>query len=212
MAPASKRMSAEEKRECLLSLYHATKDVYTEKEVQSLGCKAGISSGAVIPTNDALVDDNLVMKRKVGGQVYFWSFPAKKDRDMLTKLEQLEKDLEVWERKRTQAEAALTSARKGREDDDGSRPAKMQKISSLESEKAAVAAELEVLKENDPAVVESLKKQLRMATEAAHRWTDNVFACKSYLTKKRGMSGKEADQYLRITSAFDYPEDKLAKP
>ena len=50
-----------------------------------------------------------------------------------------------------------------------------------------------------------------MATEAAHRWTDNVFACKSYLTKKRGMSGKEADQYLRITSAFDYPEDKLSK-
>ena len=33
-----------------------------------------------------------------------------------------------------------------------------------------------------------------MASEAANRWTDNIFACKSYLTKKRGMSGKEADQ------------------
>lgn len=39
----------------------------------------------------------------------------------------------------------------------------MQKISSLESEKVAVAAEFEVLKENDPAVVESLKKQVRKA-------------------------------------------------
>ena len=109
MAPASKRMSAEEKRACLLSLYHATKDVYTEKEVQSLGTKAGISSGAVIPTNEALVDDHLVSSRKVGGQVYFWSFPAKKDRDMLTKLEQFEKDAEVWERKRTQAEVRRAS-------------------------------------------------------------------------------------------------------
>ena len=31
-----------------------------------------------------------------------------------------------------------------------------------------------------------------------------------HLARRR--SGKEADQYLRITSAFDYPEDKLAKP
>ena len=37
----------------------------------------------------------------------------------------------------------------------------MQKIASLDAEKVAVAAELEVLKENDPAVVEALKKQVR---------------------------------------------------
>ena len=46
MPPATKRMSADEKKTMLLNLYHATKDVYTEKEVQSIGSKAGISSGA----------------------------------------------------------------------------------------------------------------------------------------------------------------------
>ena len=63
----------------------------------------------VLDTNDALVDDNLVFKRKIGGQLYFWSFPAKKDRDMLTKLEALEKEAEVQGRKRESAE--VSSAR-----------------------------------------------------------------------------------------------------
>jgi len=37
MAPATKRMSAEEKKECILGIYHGTKDVYTEKEVRVCG-------------------------------------------------------------------------------------------------------------------------------------------------------------------------------
>lgn len=71
--------------------------------------------------------------------------------------------------------------------------------------------ELAKLKENDPAVIDELKKELRMTQEAANRWTDNIFTCKSYLTKKRGMSSKEAEQILNITGNFDYPEDKLSK-
>jgi len=75
----------------------------------------------------------------------------------------------------------------------------------------SIFQELAKLKENDPTVIEELRKELRMTQEAANRWTDNIFACKSYLTKKRGMSGKEADQILQINGNFDYPEDKLSK-
>ena len=119
---------------------------------------------------------------------------------------------------------------------EGSRLSKLQKITSLRALKVEREKELEVLKENDPEVIEGLKKEFQMSKEAGNRWTDNIFSCKvrgkilvlttrprtfnlanqtlvpqSYLTKKRGMSSKEADGFLQITSSFDYPEDKLAK-
>ena len=40
----TKRMSAEEKRKTMLSIYHKTKQVYTEKEISALAAKAGINA------------------------------------------------------------------------------------------------------------------------------------------------------------------------
>eukprot|EP00957_Ditylum_brightwellii_P110959 8462377-Ditylum_brightwellii.AAC.1 len=75
----SKRMSAEEKRQVVLGIYHKTKSVYTEKEILSLATKAGVNANTVADVNQGLVDDGLVDKEKIGGSNYFWSFPAKKD-------------------------------------------------------------------------------------------------------------------------------------
>ena len=97
------------------------------------------------------------------------------------------------------------------EDDEGTRAKKLKKLADLRAAKVAREAELEILKENDPMVVEELRKELRMCRDAANRWTDNLFACKSYLTKKRGLAKKEAEQMVGISSAFDYPEDKIPK-
>ena len=43
-------MSAEEKKQCILGIYHGTKDVFTEKEVREggLGCgRVGVWEGVV---------------------------------------------------------------------------------------------------------------------------------------------------------------------
>ena len=40
----SKRMSAEEKRQVILGIYHKTKEVYTEKEIIALATKAGVNA------------------------------------------------------------------------------------------------------------------------------------------------------------------------
>lgn len=42
MAP-TKRMSADEKRQVILGIYHQTKAVYTEKEIIVLASKAGVT-------------------------------------------------------------------------------------------------------------------------------------------------------------------------
>ena len=101
------------------------------------------------------------------------------------------------------AEIKLADAKRGREDDNGERMTKLARLAELSKEHATVQAELDSLKENDPQALADLTKELQLVTQAAHRWTDNIFSCKSYLTKKRAMDPKEACKYLQITPAFD---------
>lgn len=125
--------------------------------------------------------------------------------------EQTLKNIESLKLKVNEANARLADAKRGREDEDGERPKKLAKLAELQASRTKLEAELAVLKENDPQALADLEKELEMCKEAANRWTDNIFVCKSYLTKKRGMSNKEALKILGISSAFDYPEDKIPK-
>jgi len=200
-------MSAEEKRKVILDIYHKSKDVYTEKEIITLATKAGVNANTIPDINQTLVDDGLVDKDKIGGSNFFWSFPGKRDRLLQLEHEKILTDIEAAKIKLVDAEGKLADAKRGREDEDGQRAKKLARLNELVSEKKSMEEELERLKENDPRVLVDLKKELKLVTEAANRWTDNIFACKSYLTKKRGMANKEAYKLLGINSEFDYPED-----
>ena len=79
----------------------------------------------------------------------------------------------------------------------------MQRRSELKREIDGANAELSKLKQNDPQAIADLEKELKFVKEAADRWTDNIFSCKDYLVKKRGMMKKEANKYLGITDNFD---------
>ena len=196
-------MSAEEKRKAILNIYHKTKQVYTEKEIIALATKAGVNQNTIADMNQSLVDDGLVDKEKIGGSNYFWSFPGKKDRMMQL---QHGKNLEMVEelkQKISEAEGQLADAKRGREDENGERAKKLAKLAELQERKKKALEELEKLKENDPQAMADLEKELELCKEAANRWTDNIFACKSYLVKKRGMDKKEANRILGITDAFD---------
>jgi hypothetical protein len=52
-------------------------------------------------------------------------------------------------------------------------------------------AQLQSSKSSDPVEYERIKSQTQINKAAADRWTDNVWSVKRYLTKKKGMSGKE---------------------
>lgn len=153
--------------------------------------------------NNELVDDGLVDKAKIGGSNYFWSFPAKKHRLMQIKYEKMLETIETTKVRVEEAKARLADAKRGREDDDGERSQKLARLSELATEKAKLETELESLKENDPQAIADLQKELKFVTEAANRWTDNIFNCKTYLVKKRGLEKKEANKYLGITEIFD---------
>lgn len=209
--PATKRMSQEEKRKAILGIYHTTKEIYTEKEIIALAAKAGVNQNVIADVNSSLVDDGLVDKEKIGSSNYFWSFPGKRDRMLQIEHEKTLEEMDALKEKVTEAEAKLADAKRGREDDEGERANKLKKLKELATEKKAMMEELDSLKENDPQALADLEKELKLVTEAANRWTDNIFSCKSFLTKKKGMCSKEACKLIGITSEFDYPEDKVPK-
>lgn len=157
----------------------------------------------VADINQSLVDDGLVDKEKIGGSNYFWSFPAKADRLMQIRHEQVLAGIETSKRTVAEANVRLSDAKRGREDDDGERLTKLTRLADLQKERRAAEDELETLKENDPQALADLEKELKLVKGSADRWTDNLFTCKSYLTKKRGLDNKEALRILGITSAFD---------
>eukprot|EP01034_Spumella_vulgaris_P041453 gene41453-51329_t len=71
------------------------------------------------------------------------------------------------------------------------RTSNLKKLDALKARESAVNAQLESLKFNDPAEVKKVKDQMEDNIQAVNRWTDNIWTIKSYLVKKKGMSGKE---------------------
>ena len=83
-----------------------------------------------------------------------------------------------------EASAKLADAKRGREDD------RRSKLAAL---KIKATEELNALKRNDPQAIADLEKELELVKGAANRWMDNIFACKDYLVKKRGVDKNFGD-------------------
>ena len=185
---------------------------------------------SIVDINQGLVDDGLVDKEKIGGANYFWSFPAKKDRLMQIQHEKVLANIVTLEKELEEANLALLDAQRGREEDAEAatgeppetandameeseplekkaklmtRAQKLQRLQELAQWKTAAVAELDSLKENDPEAIADLERELQLVQQSANRWTDNIFNCQTYLTKKRGMDKKQAMKLLGITDSFD---------
>ena len=190
-------MTKDEKRKVVLDIYHKSKgtwnlvtvrclssfvnfflilryaEVYTEKEILALIAKAGVNAGEEV--NNALVDDGLADKEKIGGSNFFWSFPGKKDRLLQIQYETLLEEIEASKIRLADAESKLADAKRGREDEDGERATKLARLAALEKEKQSLTTELESLKENDPQALADLEQEYKLVLAAANRWTDNIF-------------------------------------
>ena len=59
------------------------------------------------------------------------------------------------------------------------RAAKLQRLEEIKSEMIVLEKGISKAKENDPAVIANYEKELRFVQDAANRWTDNIFNCKS---------------------------------
>ena len=71
-----KGVSAQEKRDRMLAMFHKACAPFTKKDVEKCAPKEGIISGAVEGVLKELVCDDLVAEAKIGGTLFFWAFPG----------------------------------------------------------------------------------------------------------------------------------------
>ncbi|KAB0370258.1 hypothetical protein FD755_018220 [Muntiacus reevesi] len=79
-----------------------------------------------------------------------------------------------------------------------------KELSSLRDQREQLKAEVEKYRECDPQVVEEIRQANQVAKEAANRWTDNIFAIKSWAKRKFGFEENKIDKNFGIPEDFDY--------
>eukprot|EP00727_Mastigamoeba_balamuthi_P008383 m51a1_g4167 hypothetical protein (205) ;mRNA; f:297195-298236 len=199
-----KGLSFEEKRQRLKQLFLETKGVYTLKELEKVASKEkGIVSKTVEEVLKSLVDDGEVMTDKVGTSNYFWAFPSQELVVRRNKLEQMTKELEALQAKAAELRESIDAMMADRVDSP-ERTAGLEELKELQQKKAQLSEELAVYAENDPAIVEALKKEADEALTAANRWTDNIFSLRKYCETKFSISGSDFDRNFQIPEDFDY--------
>ncbi|XP_023655043.1 meiotic nuclear division protein 1 homolog isoform X2 [Paramormyrops kingsleyae] len=198
-----KGLSLEEKRSRMMEIFFET-DVFQLKDIEKIAPKTkGITPMSVKEVLQSLVNDNLVDSERVGTSNYYWAFPSKAAHTRKRRLEELEKQLSEGKQRKIVLEQAIEKARVGRQDTE-ERSSLTRELHSLREQRGRLHAELETYRECDPEVVQEIRRNNITAKEAAGRWTDNVFAIKSWAKRKFGFEDGRLDKAFGIPEEFDY--------
>ena len=189
-----------------MKIYHDKKEPLNLKEIEHFGSKGGVVQQTIKDINQSLCDDSMVMSDKIGAANFFWSFPSKVIHDKIQQKLVLESNLSSLNASIRDYELKKDSVLCTRNGE--GRSLKLLRLEQLKLEQSSIDLELESLKMNDPEQLSIIGKQSDKLVSIGNRWTDNIWAVKKFLTKKKGMSGKEVDKFLGIDSSFDYlPEN-----
>ncbi|XP_048797610.1 meiotic nuclear division protein 1 homolog isoform X2 [Lagopus muta] len=199
-----KGLSFEEKRARMMEIFFETKDVFQLKDIEKIASKdKGITSMSVKEVLQSLVDDGMVDTDRIGTSNYFWAFPSKALHARKRKLEELQTQFAETSQKKEILQKGIEKSKIGRENT-AEREALVKELAALRQEKEQLKAEIEKYRECDPDVVEEMRQTSKVAKEAANRWTDNIFAIKSWAKRKFGFEESRIDKSFGIPEDFDY--------
>uniref|UniRef100_A0A1A8A9L2 Meiotic nuclear division protein 1 homolog n=1 Tax=Nothobranchius furzeri TaxID=105023 RepID=A0A1A8A9L2_NOTFU len=199
-----KGLSLEEKRTRMMEIFFESKDVFQLKDIEKIAPKSkGITPMTVKEVLQSLVDDNMVDTERVGTSNYYWAFPSKALNARKHKLEELNKQISDAKQRKVSLEKSVDKAKVGRQDTK-ERNSLMKELQALREERTQLQAELEKYRDCDPEVIEQIRKSNGVAKEAVSRWTDNVFAIKSWTKKKFSFDDGHINKAFGIPEDFDY--------
>uniref|UniRef100_A0A7S2XYC3 Meiotic nuclear division protein 1 homolog n=1 Tax=Fibrocapsa japonica TaxID=94617 RepID=A0A7S2XYC3_9STRA len=204
MSKKRKGLSLEEKRQRILGIYHSSGEVYNLKEIEKIASKAGVVLQTIKDVNQSLIDDHLVDADKIGSANFFWSFPSKVYVVKKTKIESLQKQIEDSKRQLNAAQDKVADLENAGRQDSNTRREGLAKLDQERKRGSELDERLQCLKENDPEELLRLKNLQEEIKEHVNRWTDNIWAVKSWCVKKKGMPSKDVDRYMQLPQDFDY--------
>uniref|UniRef100_A0A4W2H4H1 Tripartite motif containing 2 n=1 Tax=Bos indicus x Bos taurus TaxID=30522 RepID=A0A4W2H4H1_BOBOX len=185
-------------------IYKYDKDVFQLKDMEKIAPKEkGITAMSVKEVLQSLVDDGMVDCERIGTSNYYWAFPSKALHARKRKLEVLDSQLSEGNQKYANLQKSIEKAKVGRHETE-ERTMLAKELSSLRDQREQLKAEVEKYRECDPQVVEEIRQANQVAKEAANRWTDNIFAIKSWAKRKFGFEENKIDKNFGIPEDFDY--------
>ncbi|XP_032390853.1 meiotic nuclear division protein 1 homolog [Etheostoma spectabile] len=199
-----KGLSLEEKRSRMMEIFFETKDVFQLKDIEKIAPKTkGITPMSVKDVLQSLVDDNMVDCERVGTSNYYWAFPSKALHARKKKLEELQSQISEAKQRKESVQKAVEKAKVGRQDTK-ERSSLLKELQALKEERTQLQSELDKYRECDPEVIEEMRKSNVVAKEAVSRWTDNIFAIKSWTKKKFSFDDSHINKAFGIPEDFDY--------
>ncbi|XP_074555971.1 meiotic nuclear division protein 1 homolog isoform X2 [Curcuma longa] len=199
-------LSLEEKREQILQIFYESQDFFLLKELEKLGPKKGVISQSVKDVVQSLVDDDLVMKDKIGTSVYFWSLPSCAGNQLRNTRTKLESELANCRKRLSELTGQRDNLKKGREESD-EREAALEELEAVELQHKKLKEELACYADNDPAALEKMKDATEVAHAAANRWTDNIFTLQQWCSTNFPQAKEQLEHMYKevgITDDFEY--------
>ena len=89
---------------------------------------------------------------------------------------------------------------------DNEREGKVEELNHFQKRREELKKELEIYRENDPEIIDQMKKQIEKAKSAVNRWTDSIFMIQSYAKGKVNVTTEELNKGLGIPNDLDYVE------
>ena len=151
----------------------------------------------------------MVYSDKIGAANFFWSFSSKEFVDKTNRKEQIQK-LIVHNKGLSDKFNNEYEMEKENRKQEG-REEKLKRLNCLKRDEERYDEIIQAGKDNDPEEIQKISDNCKIVKAGSERWTDNVFQMKKYLTKSRGMAGKEVDKILGITVDYDYVVYKSKK-
>ncbi|KAJ3674393.1 hypothetical protein LUZ60_005009 [Juncus effusus] len=168
--------------------------------------KKGVISQSVKDVIQMLVDDDLVLKDKIGTSVYFWSLPSCASNQLRTAYNKLESDLTSSKKRYNELLEQRENLKSGRDQSDG-REAALEQLKTTELEYKKLKDELASNAGNDPAAREAMKNAINVAHSAANRWTDNIFTLQQWCSTTFPQAKAQLEHLYKeagVTEDFDY--------
>ncbi|ORX44962.1 meiotic nuclear division protein 1 [Hesseltinella vesiculosa] len=194
-----KGVSAQEKRDRLLNVFHESCEVYQLKELEKIGPTKGISGPAVQETLQTLVDDDFVSVDKIGISKFYWSFPMAAVQKKKNRLEELDLGLKIEADKQVRLRCAIQEESQGQEESD-ERALLIERLHELQKENVTLEEKLAT-----HSIAAKLAKKVnadKVAKEAANRWADQIWFLRTYCEAELNTSERYFNEAFGIDDDY----------